>query len=186
MNYSTDENFNNEVVRLLRAYKVNKVKIQLNSIEIEGIDEVLAKGKFHSREDEYECIEGMSLQAQKLDDMPRHHSNLFRSSTERAALDYVTEIYWHTDREELLKKQTDIRSRTYRFEMEVRQVDALLGVLSRDQRFVIEQFYIEGYNWPEISEQYSLTYKMNYTTNTLQSWRDKALVLMENVYLKCG
>lgn len=174
-----------EVVRLLRAYKVNKVKVQLNYIELDGIEEVLANSNVHSTEDINECIAGISLQSQNLDDMPRNHSNLFRSSTERAALDYVTEMYWNIDREQLLKKQSDIKSRTYRLEMEIRQVDALLNALSRDHRFVIEQNYIEGYNWSEVSDQYELNFKANYSVNTLKAWRDKAIALMESVFQKC-
>ena len=186
MKYSKDENFCNEVVRLLRTYKENVGIIQLNTIHIQGIDEVLKMGTLLSLEDENECIEGLSLQAQKLDDMPRYHSNLFRSSTERAALDYVAERYWQTDREKLVKIKCDIMSRTYRLEMEVRQTEALLAVLSKEYRFIVEQYDIEGYKWPEVTEQYELNFKMNYSTNTLKAWREKAIALMESVLRKCG
>ena len=54
-------------------------------VYMEGINEILASGALTAIEDETDCIEGMSLQAHKLDDSPKHQNNLFRSSTERAA-----------------------------------------------------------------------------------------------------
>ena len=177
---STYEN----ILRLLRVYKVNKVKVKLYEIEVEGISEVLASGALSAIEDEADCIEGMSLQAHKLDDSPKYQNNLFWSSTERAALDYVREMFWSEDRNKLKEKIKDIKSRINILNIEIKQVDAMLEVLNREQKFVVEQFYIEGYRWPEIVEQYTLTYNLAYSLQTFYAWRDKALSLMESILFK--
>jgi len=176
-----------EIVQLLRRYKSNKAKIQLYNIEIEGLEEMLSAEKYRVIEDERECIEGICLKANAITGMPVYHNSLFSSSTEKAAFTYHEEQIWEPEDSYTLKNRIrEIKSRMYRLEMEVRQVDAMLTVLNREQRFIIEQYYIEGCRWPEIQKQFELNFKQLYTLNTLYAWRDRALEKMDSVFLKCG
>lgn len=185
MKYEISTNKYPEIVQLLRSYKSNLAKIQLYKIEIEGLEEMLAVGKVSVIEDERDCIEGFCMKANTVTDMPIHKS--IKSSTEKAALSYRDEQNWEPeDSYSIRNKIREVKSRKYRLEMEIKQVDTMLTVLSKEQRFIIEQYYIEGYRWPEIQEQFELNFKQLYTLNTLYAWRDKALEKMDSVFLKCG
>lgn len=177
-----------EIVQLLHAYKCNKAKIQLYNIQLEGLEELInLSERLHSVESPNDCIEGIALKTNTVSDMPKYNNNQFRSTTEKAALLYQDEMEWTSeDRSALLQKIKDIKSRMYRLDMDVRQVDVMLNVLPKEQRFIIEQYYIEGYRWPEILEQFTLNFNIVYTLNTLYAWRDKALEKMFSVYRKCG
>jgi len=176
-----------EIVQLLRRYKSNKAKIQLYNIEIEGLEEMLGYGNNYVLEDVNQCIEGICMRAKTVTDIPVSHDNQFQSSTEKAALSYHDERVWKPeDSFNIRSRIKEIKSRMYRLEMEVRQVDAMLTVLGKMQRFIIEQYYIEGCKWPEIAEQIELNFKQAYALNTLYAWRDKALEKMGSVFLKCG
>lgn len=176
-----------EIIQLLRRYKSNKAKIQLYNIEIEGLEEMLSLGMVSVVEDERDCIEGICMKANTYSDMPLYKGTHFRSSTEKAAFSYRDEQLWESeDSFSIRNRIREIKSRMYRLEMEVRQVDAMLTVLGKMQRFIIEQYYIEGCKWPEIAEQIELNFKQTYALNTLYAWRDKALEKMDSVFLKCG
>lgn len=181
-----DTNEYSEIVQLLRRYKSNLAKIQLYNIEIEGLEETLALGKLSAEENENDCIEGLCMKANTITDMPLNKNNLFRSTTENAAGSYRSEMKWESDDTYCKNKIRELKSRMYRLEIEVRQVDAMLTVLSREKRFIVEQYYIEGHRWPEVMDQFELNFKQNYTLNTLYAWRDKALDLINGVCGKCG
>lgn len=182
MNQSLSKKKINEIILLLRDYKANKSKVNLYTIEIEGIKTILEMKDIIAKEDEDECIEGMSLQSLKIDDVPKNKNNLFQSKTESVALDYLSEMCWSLDKKQLRERMNDLQYQVFRMNIKTRKIEAMLEVLNREQKFIIEQYYIEGFKWPEVLDQLALTFNIHYTMTTIYKWRDKALSLIEKVY----
>ncbi len=175
-----------KIEQLLMDYKENKAKLKMADLEIEGLEEMLHSGKLLFSEKDSECIEGISMKARAVNGMPKNIDNRFRSTTEDAALNYHNESVSITDPQSIRERIVELKNRTYLLRMDVCQVETALELLTREQRFIVEQYYIEGYNWHEIEEQYELNFRFRYTERTLQTWRDKAIKKMESVIRKCS
>lgn len=106
-------------------------------------------------------LQAPSIQAQVLSDIPRSVTNKFSSSTENQAL-------FNQDHAQL--------------EKEIKQVEIWLGYLQEEERFVIEQFFMENRSYATISHRWS---QKGYPIFSGKFWKRKSKIALSKIASIC-
>jgi hypothetical protein len=169
-----------ELEDLLRSHLENKAKINIKKDKIKSLEKLLEYQHSHSQQTHDDVIEELSLHAVTISDMPVDRPNNIRSTTERAALHYKDKHYYRNnyDIEEIKSRIGAVQAEIDVLEGLARQVEILISSLKYEERFIIENYYIEGLKWTQVETFYYDKFRQHRHIGSLQQKRDEALTKM--------
>lgn len=151
----------------LRDYKRKKSIIETTLIRIETFKKAM---------EDPDSFWGVFLGTPREPGMPRGDGG-GSSSTEREIIDKEEAV-------QLLRSWIeDDKSRIYPYQVEVEQIDAALGALTKQQKFIVESKYFERMFWNDIEINFNTKYRQkNYiTVSGLKKMNTEALELLAEV-----
>lgn len=146
-----------DIEQMLREHLEKSARIRFRELDIESLKEKLRyRGKLNIETQE-DVIQGLSMSAKSISDMPVAPTNAFHSSTEDAAMKYRDEVINSNmfDLEEIKSRISSIEIALDPLRKEVQQVDIFLDGLTDRERFVAEKFYIHAWTWEEVTCYYN-------------------------------
>ena len=151
------------IEKTLRDYKRKKSVVETTLLRIEAFKEAM---------DDPESFRAIFPTPKASLGMPK--ADTVSSYVERAIIDKEEAI-------EVLKEWIkDDKSRIYPYQIEIEQIDAALGALTMQERFIIECKYFEGMFWNEIEINFNNKFRQkNYiTTSGLKKMNSDALNML--------
>lgn len=108
-------------------------------------------------------IEGLSMSASVITDMPKSVTNKFSSVTENAAMNYLRYLKASPLEIKAINAMlTEKAEQIHRYNKQIRLIDNILLCLTDTERFVIESVYIRGYNHRQTKELFNKAYPACY------------------------
>jgi hypothetical protein len=144
-----------EIEKLLRSYLEKKSRMRFIELDIEGLQNMLAYQGKESGESKDKAIEGLSLHASVISDMPGGGNKEYQSSTERVALTIDNRQDNHFDTDAVYSKINTLQREYKDIEVDVRKADIFLDSLTEKERFIAEKFYIHRWTWEEVTQYYN-------------------------------
>lgn len=148
----------------LREYKSDLSKLHLIECEMQRI------------ENDIQLIDPSYISAVSYSDMPKSRTNKFSSVVENSVLE--TE----KNREEADRLKAELwqmaKDRII-LQCKTEYVQALLEGLTEEERFVVEQFYINDVTWRIVAERYRKEFGIYISRTPLKNKRDNAFEKME-------
>ncbi len=146
------------IERYLQEYQNNKTAIGLLRLEISGIEHVLDL-EIEKIIDvgDIELIESLCLQSPRLDGI--HLDSLLPSDiTANIAERYHEEKNLEIIEDELKKHLKTLETKIFAYQKQVNTVDILLTSLKKEERWIVEKFYMDGCTWEEITKEYATSF----------------------------
>lgn len=178
------------IEKMLNEYREKKALLCFKERDIEALKQQLEYNNQVYIESDYEAIEGMSMTAAILSDIPKSVTNKFSSVTEETAIGtnrYGIEKYHTNDFDyEILSIKLKIarleeEAKPYREIVET--VDIAMKVLDAKEKFVIIRKYLRGYTIPEIVTHFAKNYGYG-SKNTIERIIEAAILKMDNLLKK--
>jgi len=152
----------------LRDYKRKKSVIETTLLRIEQFKEAL---------NDPDSFSSVFIGTNKEPGMPRGNGGIGGSTVEMSVGDKEEAV-------ELLKEWiNDDKSRIYPYQIEKEQIDAALGALTRQQRYIVECKYFEDMFWRDIEISFNDKFRQkNYITyEQLKKLNKDSLDLLTNI-----
>lgn len=129
-----------------------------------------------------EIIENMQLARQDYDIL-YSKTNKITDKTANTAINYENEQKYinKENREFLEKKIKECESEEKILNKIVVRVKNLLNQLTKEQKFIITEYYLENSKWDYVSDQYFAEYQKPKSINQLLNIRDKAIQSMLDI-----
>lgn len=156
------------IERALRDYKRKKSVIETTLLRIKTYEETIQ---------DPDSFSAVLLGTSRELGMPSSGNGGGGSTVEFAVTDKERSI-------ELLREWiNDDKSRIYPYQIEVEQIDAALGALTMQERYIIECKYLEGMFWNEIEINFNNKFRQkNYiTTSGIRKMNSDALNMLSKI-----
>lgn len=168
---------------MLRNHLKNESKLKEIELKQEEYEERLDyAGTVHEDTDK-EAIEGMQLKSQVLSDMPKSVTNNVSNITLNTVINYHKEMYHinKEDRKYLESKLKEFENERNNLDKAIVRVNNLLKQLSREEEFIIREFYMKKSKWDYIANEYFAEYQKPKSINQLLNIRDNAIESMLDI-----
>lgn len=127
----------------LFEHRKNKANIKLLESKVQKLElELYYHNQVAEIESELDVIEGVTVQAQVISDMPRGGTNRFNSVVENYLLRRKENALIKFDIKRIITDIENIYGAIQDMQKEVQEIDEFIGALGDKQRFVIEKYYI--------------------------------------------
>lgn len=168
-----------DVETMLRNHLKNEAKLTEIKLKQEEYEERLSHAGTVYEDDKDDVIEGMQLPAQAISDIPRSNTNKISDTTYNTVVGYNKEIN-HINKEDrvyLEYKIAKCEEEKKKLDKQIVRVNNLLTMLSKKQKFIIEEFYInsEKGDWRKVEMLYKNAFPKDLTIKQLQNTRDAAI-----------
>lgn len=165
---------------MLREHRDNESKLTELELRLEEYQERLNYAGTVYQESEKEVIEGMQLSGQAISDIPRSNTNKVSDTTYNTVVVYNREINHinKEDREYLERKIEQCNKEIDRLNKIIVRVKNIMNPLSKEEKFVIQAFYMDELKWDSISDEYYEEFRKPKSIKRLQTYRDTALKRM--------
>lgn len=147
--------------KFFKQYKMDKARYGLLKIEEQQINKEIL------------CSKEPSVKAQVITDMPTQHNP--DSPVERFA------VQSEQRQIELNAKLIIVQNELFELKCKVDKVEIYLDVLGSEERFIIEQKYIESLKWPNVEDVFQCKYKKRLNTNRLLIIHNMAIKQIEQL-----
>lgn len=173
--HDIEEMLKNHLKRLAQLKEL-KSKIEKNEIQL----------KYDGKKMEMsvdEKIESMALKSTDYSKISTGKTNKKSTPTENIALNYRDDLtYIHkVDKIKLINEIKDYKRKAEPLEDFTGKVERMLGALNKEQKLVIESYYMYEPKWNYVSRTYIDVYNEPRTINQLKNIRDIALKIMLEV-----
>lgn len=171
-----------EVETILKNHKENEAKLTEIRIKQEEYQKRLEYAGTVYEDTPEEVIENMQVSGQSYDTL-RSNTNKTTDKVANTALNYEKELTHinKEDREYLTRKLEEFKEEEDILNKKIARVKNLLNRLTKEERLVIEVYYIEEEKWENVEEQYEDEFKKHKTIRKLQTHRDEAIQKMLNI-----
>ena len=171
-----------EVETMLKNHKENEAKLTEIRIKQEEYQKRLEYAGTVYEDTPEEVIENMQVAGQGYDTL-RSNTNKTTDKVANTALNYEKELTHinKEDREYLTRKLEEFKEEEDILNKKIARVKNLLNRLTKEERLVIEVYYIEEEKWENVEEQYEDEFKKHKTIRKLQTHRDEAIQKMLNI-----
>lgn len=171
-----------EIETMLKNYKENEAKLTEIKIKEEEYQERLEYAGTVYEDSEEEVIENMQLAGQAYDSI---HSNTNKITDKVASttINYQKELIHinREDREYLGRKLLEFEKEENILNKKVVRVKNLLNRLTKEERFVIELYYLESAKWDYVEKEYFNEFEKHKSIKQLQTYRNNAIQKMLNI-----
>lgn len=172
-----------DVERMLREHRDNESKLTELELKREEYQERLEYAGTVYEDSKEDVIEGMQLSGQAISDIPRSNTNKISNTTYDTAVNYNREIK-HINKEDRIYLENKIQQcnkEIDRLNKIIVRVKNMMNPLSREEKFVIETFYMDKAKWDYISDEYYEEFRKPKSIKQLQTYRDTAVERMLNI-----
>lgn len=171
-----------ELEGMLKNYKEDEAKLTEIQLKIEEYTERLDYAGTVYQDSENEIIENMQLAGQGYDNI-HSNTNKITDKVSSTALNY-RENKTHInieDRAFLSRKLNEFEAEKEKLNKNVVRVKNMLNRITKEEKFVITEFYFERSKWDYIEKTYFEEFEKHKSIKQLQTYRDNALVQMLNI-----
>jgi DNA-directed RNA polymerase sigma subunit (sigma70/sigma32) len=169
---------------MFKDYRKLMVDTQLKVMKLERLRTQLKYANHGCRFTAEETIEGMTLKAQVITDMPRSVTNSYHSVTEDVALTYDQEMHSKN------KVNKDLKYDIYHLEdiiekqeQQLEVVDALIRSLNYKEQYTINCRYLQGMDEPETTKSFALKFGYGSRATTIRI-EENSMNKMQEIYDK--
>jgi chromosome segregation ATPase len=135
-----------------------------------------AENEIERLENKLKLLEPSYIQGTAYSDMPKSKTNKFHSTVENNVIDME---YQQTEISALKSNLEWWRDELKEYQYRTRKVEALLEGLTEEEKFVVEQFYINDVTWRIVAERYRKEFGVYISRTPLKNKRDNAFEKME-------
>ena len=171
-----------EVESILQLHKEKEAQLIEIKLKIEEYEERLRYSGTVYQDSDNEVIENMQLSGQAFDSI-YSNTNKITDKTASTAIHYKKELNHinKEDRSYIEAKLEEFKAEEKRLDKEVVRVKNLLNRITKEERFVIELFYLERSKWDYIEKEYFNEFERHKSIKQLQTYRDNAIEKMLNI-----
>lgn len=172
-----------DVETMLKEHRDNVSKLKELGLKRDEYQERLNYAGTVYEDSKEEVIEGMQLSGQVISDIPRSNTNKISNTTYNTVVNYNKEIFHvnKEDRKSLENKIEKCDKEIERLRKVIARVENIIEPLSKEEKFVIEAFYMYKAKWDYISDEYYEKFRKPKSIKQLQTYRDTALERMLNI-----
>lgn len=165
---------------MLKQHKDNEAKLTEIELKLEEYQQRLEYAGLAYQDTPEEVIKGMQLSGQAITDMPRGNTNKISDTTYNTAVTYKKETNYinKEDRSFLERKIEQLIKEKDELNKIIVRVKNILNPLSREERFVIEAYYMDKSKWDYVEKLYFREFDKYKSTKQLQTYRDNAIERM--------
>lgn len=171
-----------ELETMLKNHLKDEAKLTEIQLKLEEYEQRLKYAGTVHEDSADEIIENMQLAGQAYDSI---HSNTNKISDKV----YTTAMGYHReekhinreDRAFLERKITECQEEQEELNKKILRVKNLINQLSKEEKFVINAYYLEKSKWDYVSNQYFMEYQKPKSINQLLNIRDTAIESMLDV-----
>ena len=170
-----------ELEVMLKKHKENEAKLTEIQLKIEEYQERLEYAGTCEEEDS-EIIENMQLSGQNYNDI-HSQTNKIIDKVANTAMNYKIEQYYinKEDRSYLERKIVEFKKEEKELDKKVVRIKNLLNRTTKEEKFVIELYYLEEAKWDYVEKEYFNEFEKHKSIKQLQTYRDNALQKMLNI-----
>ena len=171
-----------ELEGMLKNYKEDEAKLTEIQLKIEEYSERLDYAGTVYQDTENEVIENMQLAGQGYDSI-HSNTNKISDKVSSTALSYKKE-QTHINAEDrvyLSRKLNEFEEEKEKLNKKVVRVKNMLNRITKEEKFVITEFYFERSKWDYIEKTYFEEFEKHKSIKQLQTYRDNALDQMLNI-----
>lgn len=171
-----------ELEVMLKKHKENEAKLTEIQLKIEEYQERLNYAGTVCEEEDSEIIENMQLSGQNYDDI-HSQTNKIIDKVANTAMNYKREQYYinKEDRSYLERKIVEFKKEEKELDKKVVRIKNLLNRTTKEEKFVIELYYLEEAKWDYVEKEYFNEFEKHKSIKQLQTYRDNALQKMLNI-----
>lgn len=171
-----------DLENMLREHLKNEAKLTEIQLKREEDEERLEYAGTVHEESEKEIIESLQLAGQSYDSI-HSNTNKISDTTATTAMNYNKEkIHINKeDRQYLERKIEAYKTEEKRLNKVIVRVKNLMNQLTREQKFIINAYYLEKSKWDYVSNQYFMEYQKPKSINQLLNIRDEAIKEMLDI-----
>lgn len=171
-----------ELENILITHKEHEAQLVELQLKIEEYQERLDYAGTVCEEDGEEIIESMQLSGQAYDSICSN-TNKITDKVSSTAMKYKVEQHYinKEDREFLIRKIQELKKEERNLDKKVVRVKNLLNRITKEERFVIDLFYLEKSKWDYIEKEYFNEFERHKSIKQLQTYRDNAIEKMLNI-----
>lgn len=166
-----------DVEKMLREHRDNESKLTELELKREEYQERLEYSGTVYQDSKEDVIEGMQLSGQVISDIPRINTNKVSDTTYNTVAGYNRELN-HINKEDRTYLENKIKQcdkEIERLNKIIVRVKNIINPLSKEEKFVIETFYMDKAKWDYISDEYYEEFRKPKSIKQLQTYRDTAL-----------
>lgn len=171
-----------EIEIMLRNHKEDEAKLTEIKIKQEEYQERLDYAGTVYEDTEEEVIENMQVSGQAYDKI-HSNTNKITDKVFNTAINYNKEITHinKDDREFLKRKLLEFEKEENVLNKKVVRVKNLLNRLTKEERFVIELYYLDSAKWDYVEKEYFNEFEKHKSIKQLQTYRNNAMQKMLNI-----
>lgn len=171
-----------ELEGMLKNYKEDEAKLTEIQLKIEEYTERLDYAGTVYQDSENEIIENMQLAGQGYDNI-HSNTNKITDKVSSTALNYrENKTYINIeDRAFLSRKLNEFEAEKAKLNKKVVRVKNMLNRITKEEKFIITEFYFERSKWDYIEKTYFEEFEKHKSIKQLQTYRDNALDQMLNI-----
>lgn len=171
-----------DIEAILTKHKEHEAQLTEIKLKIEEYDERLKHAGTVYEDTENEVIENMQLSTPSLENI-NSNTNKISDKVISTAMNYKKEMNYinKEDRDYLERKLEEFKEEEKRLNKKVVRVKNLLNRITKEERFVIELFYLERSKWDYIEKEYFNEFERHKSIKQLQTYRDNAIEKMLNI-----
>ena len=171
-----------EVEVMLKIHKENEAKLTEIKLKEEEYQERYDYAGTVYEDSEKEVIENMQIAGQAYDSIPCN-TNKTTDKVANTVINYKKEMIHinKEDREYLKRKLLEFEKEEKILNKKVVRVKNLLNRLAKEERFVIELYYLDSAKWDYVEKEYFNEFEKHKSIKQLQTYRDNALQKMLNI-----
>lgn len=167
-----------DLEKMLKNHLKDEAKLTEIKIKKEEYQERLFHAGTVYEDTDKEIIENMQLAGQAYDSI-HSNTNKITDKVSDTAINYHKEQHYinKEDRQYLEKKIAEFEEEEKRLDKIIVRVKNLLTILSKKQKFIISEFYInnEKGDWKKVQKEYENTFPKDLSIKQLQNIRDVAI-----------
>jgi len=167
---------------MLKNYKEDEAKLTELQLKIEEYEKRLEYAGTVYEDTEAEVIANMQLAGQPYDAI-HSNTNQISDKTANTAATYRKNlnVINKEDRAFLKRKLIQFKEEKSRLNKNVERIKNLLYRVSKEERFIVTEFYFERSKWDYIEKIYFENFERHKSIKQLQKYRDSALDQMLNI-----
>ena len=171
-----------DIEAMLKQHKENEAKLTEIKLKSEEYEERYNYAGTVCEDEDTEIIENMQLSGQAYDSI-HSNTNKITDKVATTAINYKKEQYHinKEDRSYLERKILELKKEEMNLNKKVVRIKNLLNRITKEERFVIELYYLEESKWDYVEKEYFNEFEKHKSIKQLQTYRDNALQKMLNI-----
>ena len=168
------EHIKEDIEKMLREHPTNEAKLTEIQLKKEEYQEQLYYAGTVYEDTDKEVIENMQLSGQSYDSI-HSNTNKISDKVSSTAMNYQKEqIHINKEDRQYLERKIQ-EDEEKKLDKKIVRVKNMMNPLSREEKFVIETYYMDKSKWDYVEKAYFKEFEKYKCVKQLQTYRDKAI-----------